>query len=51
MIVKVDSNVQVGMAGEKMQLYTEEGSQKVKWGPTSSNGADGPLSWYKVSTH
>ncbi|CAA2991953.1 beta-galactosidase 13-like [Olea europaea subsp. europaea] len=39
---------QVGMAGEKMQLYTEEGSQKVKWGPTSSNGADGPLSWYKT---
>jgi len=39
---------QVGVAGEKMQLYTEEGSRKVNWGPTTSNGADGPVTWYKT---
>ncbi|XP_042025331.1 beta-galactosidase 16-like [Salvia splendens] len=36
---------QVGLNGENMQLYTEDGSQKAKWNkfPSSSR----PLKWYK----
>ncbi|KAG8368086.1 hypothetical protein BUALT_Bualt15G0008700 [Buddleja alternifolia] len=36
----------VGVAGEKMQLYTEEGSNKAKWAPL--NGTPGPVTWYKT---
>ncbi|KAG8364406.1 hypothetical protein BUALT_Bualt19G0125500 [Buddleja alternifolia] len=37
---------QVGVNGEKMQLYTEGGSKKVKWVPY--NKAPGPVTWYKA---
>ncbi|KAK4401395.1 Beta-galactosidase 13 [Sesamum angolense] len=37
---------QVGVAGEKMQLYTEEGSKKAQW--TEFNGTPTPLTWYKA---
>ncbi|KAL0365667.1 UNVERIFIED_CONTAM: Beta-galactosidase 13 [Sesamum angustifolium] len=36
----------VGVAGEKMQLYTEEGSKKAQW--TEFNGTPTPLTWYKA---
>ncbi|XP_073027816.1 beta-galactosidase 13-like [Primulina eburnea] len=35
----------VGVAGEKMQLYSEEGSSKVQWLP--SKGPGGAVTWYK----
>ncbi|KAL0422907.1 UNVERIFIED_CONTAM: Beta-galactosidase 13 [Sesamum latifolium] len=37
---------QVGVAGEKMQLYTEEGSKKAQW--TELNGTPTPVTWYKT---
>ncbi|KAH6767256.1 glycosyl hydrolase family 35 protein [Perilla frutescens var. hirtella] len=37
---------QVGLNGEKLQLFTEEGSKKVKWTPLDSNL--GALTWYKT---
>lgn len=37
---------QAGLAGERNQVYTEEGSKKVKWNSVSKAGP--PLSWYKV---
>lgn len=37
---------QVGLSGEKMELYTEQGSKKVKWAPLDDNL--GHLTWYKV---
>ncbi|KAI3447940.1 hypothetical protein Pfo_004605 [Paulownia fortunei] len=37
---------QVGVNGEKLQLYTEEGSNKVQWVPF--NGTLGPVTWYKA---
>lgn len=40
------SILQVGVKGEKLELQTEEGSQKVKWSP--AGGAGPPLTWYKV---
>lgn len=35
----------VGLEGEKLQLFTEEGSKKVTWAPLEKNL--GPLTWYK----
>ncbi|XP_057783214.1 beta-galactosidase 13-like [Salvia miltiorrhiza] len=37
---------QVGLSGEKMELFSEQGSKKVKWGPLDGNL--GPLTWYKA---
>ncbi|KAK4477230.1 hypothetical protein RD792_016444 [Penstemon davidsonii] len=37
---------QVGVSGENMQIYTEEGLKKVKWVPY--NGTPGPVTWYKT---
>ena len=37
---------QVGVNGEKMQLFTEEGSKNIKWAPLDKNL--GPLTWYKT---
>ncbi|PIN10486.1 Beta-galactosidase [Handroanthus impetiginosus] len=37
---------QVGVNGEKIQLYTEEGSKKVRWAPF--NGTKTPVTWYKA---
>lgn len=46
---------QVGVSGEKKQLYTEEGSRNEKWLQVSSggNGAglNTPITWYKVNEH
>lgn len=39
--------IQVGVEGESLQLYTEEGSKKVKWNPASGPGT--PITWYKVT--
>ncbi|KAH6800010.1 beta-galactosidase 16, partial [Perilla frutescens var. hirtella] len=36
---------QVGLVGEKLQLYTEEGSKKAKW--SKFNSSSHPLKWYK----
>ncbi|KAL8556439.1 hypothetical protein ACS0TY_004040 [Phlomoides rotata] len=36
---------QVGVYGERMRIFTEEGSKKVKWVPYTSN--PGPITWYK----
>ncbi|GFP89048.1 beta-galactosidase 14 [Phtheirospermum japonicum] len=36
----------VGVEGEKLQLYTEEGSKKVKWVP--GNATPSPITWYKT---
>lgn len=37
---------QVGIAGENLQLFTEEGSTNVQWSPAPETGA--PLTWYKT---
>ncbi|CAA0827710.1 Beta-galactosidase 13 [Striga hermonthica] len=37
---------EVGVAGEKMQLFTEEGSKKVKW--VEANATPSPITWYKT---
>ncbi|CAI9275733.1 unnamed protein product [Lactuca saligna] len=37
----------VGIEGESLQLYTEEGSKKVKWSPASGPGT--PITWYKTN--
>ncbi|XP_052184799.1 beta-galactosidase 13-like [Diospyros lotus] len=36
----------VGMPGEKLQLFTEEGASKVNWNPAGIAGP--PLTWYKT---
>ncbi|KAJ9549053.1 hypothetical protein OSB04_021596 [Centaurea solstitialis] len=36
----------VGSEGELLELFTEEGSKKVKWGPVSGPGT--PITWYKT---
>ncbi|XP_051147165.1 beta-galactosidase 14-like [Andrographis paniculata] len=39
---------QVGLNGEAMELFTEEGSKKVQWQPLPlNNNIPQPLSWYK----
>ncbi|KAK3028490.1 hypothetical protein RJ639_040059 [Escallonia herrerae] len=37
---------QVGVAGEKLQLFTEEGSRKVQWTPLQRTAS--PVTWYKT---
>ncbi|KAG6401430.1 hypothetical protein SASPL_138287 [Salvia splendens] len=37
---------QVGVNGEKMELFSEKGSKKVEWAPLDGNL--GPLTWYKA---
>ncbi|KAL6531894.1 hypothetical protein OROMI_028257 [Orobanche minor] len=39
---------QVGVKGEHMELYTEEGSHKVKWVSLPSNATASPVTWYKA---
>ncbi|XP_019165122.1 PREDICTED: beta-galactosidase 13-like isoform X2 [Ipomoea nil] len=36
----------VGVSGEKLKLFTEEGSQKVKWKPVTN--VHPPVTWYKT---
>lgn len=38
--------MQIGLKGEKLQYFTEEGAQKAKWTP--AKGAGDYLTWYKV---
>ncbi|KAL7118537.1 hypothetical protein ACP275_02G008400 [Erythranthe tilingii] len=37
---------QVGVNGENMKIFTEEGSKKVKWSPLSETPS--PVTWYKA---
>ncbi|GFY85422.1 glycosyl hydrolase family 35 protein [Actinidia rufa] len=37
----------VGLLGEKLQVYTEDGSSKVQWSKFSSSAQ--PLTWYKTT--
>ncbi|KAD7478906.1 hypothetical protein R6Q59_005280 [Mikania micrantha] len=37
----------VGVEGESLQLFTEEGSKKVKWAPAGGPGT--PITWYKTN--
>ncbi|KAK6938378.1 D-galactoside/L-rhamnose binding SUEL lectin domain [Dillenia turbinata] len=37
---------QVGMLGEKLEIYTEEGTNKVYWGRLSTTNK--PITWYKT---
>ncbi|KAK1370335.1 Beta-galactosidase [Heracleum sosnowskyi] len=37
---------QVGVGGEKLQLFTEEGAARVKW--TADTGLGTPVTWYKA---
>ncbi|KAK1422984.1 hypothetical protein QVD17_18277 [Tagetes erecta] len=39
-------NHKVGVEGESLRLFTEEGSKKVKWTPASGPGT--PITWYKT---
>ncbi|XP_072999265.1 beta-galactosidase 7-like isoform X1 [Typha latifolia] len=39
---------QVGLVGEKKQIYSQEGSEKVEW-RSSENSISQPLVWYKVN--
>ncbi|VFQ78401.1 unnamed protein product [Cuscuta campestris] len=36
----------VGVAGEKLQIFTEEGAEKVRWSPLTND--HGPMTWYKT---
>lgn len=38
--------LQVGLLGEKLQIYMDQGSNRVQWRNFSSAG--NPLTWYKV---
>lgn len=38
--------LKAGLEGEKKEVYTEQGSKKVKW---VKNGERKPLTWYKVT--
>ncbi|KAK9291537.1 hypothetical protein L1049_019485 [Liquidambar formosana] len=38
---------QVGLLGEKLQIYTDSGSSKLKWSTFGSSGHQ-PLKWYKT---
>lgn len=40
---------QVGVNGENMEIYTEEGSNKVEWAPLPSNVTSSPVTWYKAN--
>lgn len=42
------STLQVGLEGEKLRIFSEEGVKKVKW--SSAMGTQ-PITWYKVSTN
>lgn len=44
---KLGSNLQVGLEGERKQVFSEEGSKNVLWAP-APNGNGGALTWYKV---
>ncbi|GAB2291951.1 hypothetical protein Dimus_026201 [Dionaea muscipula] len=37
----------IGLEGETLQYYTEEGAKKAKWGP-ANKGQGSPLAWYKA---
>ncbi|GER50249.1 beta-galactosidase [Striga asiatica] len=45
-ILAMTVGLPVGVEGEKMQLFTEEGSKKVKW--ASANASPSPITWYKT---
>uniref|UniRef100_M1A6P4 Beta-galactosidase n=1 Tax=Solanum tuberosum TaxID=4113 RepID=M1A6P4_SOLTU len=38
---------EVGVSGEKEQVFTEEGAKKVKWTPVTGT-PPGPVTWYKT---
>ncbi|CAL5384877.1 unnamed protein product [Camellia sinensis] len=38
---------QVGLLGEKLQVYTKDGSSKVQW--STYNSSSQPLTWYKTT--
>ncbi|CAL5402278.1 unnamed protein product [Camellia sinensis] len=38
---------EVGIKGEKLEVFTEEGSSKVQWSP-AKGGAGPPMTWYKT---
>jgi hypothetical protein len=38
--------LQIGLKGEKLNIFTEEGSKKVEW--KDAKGPASTLSWYKV---
>lgn len=44
---------QVGLTGERLQYFTEEGSSKVGWKKLNEGGnlggVNAPLTWYKVT--
>lgn len=46
LIIWAVAGIKVGVNGEKMQLFTEEGSKRAKWAPLDTNL--GPVTWYKV---
>ncbi|KAI8025515.1 Beta-galactosidase 13 [Camellia lanceoleosa] len=39
---------EVGIKGEKLQVYTEEGLSKVKWSQAKESGIGPPVTWYKT---
>jgi hypothetical protein len=39
--------MQIGLQGETLQIYTEQGSSQVQWKKFSNAG--NPLTWYKVT--
>lgn len=46
-IILTNQFMKVGLLGEKLQVYTEDGSSKVQWSTYKSSSQ--PLTWYKVS--
>ncbi|XP_057859557.2 beta-galactosidase [Cryptomeria japonica] len=42
---------QVGLGGEKLELYTESGSKNVNWSFTSQPPSNQPMTWYKTRIH
>ena len=48
LLIPSNKSMKVGLTGEKLNIYTSSGSQRVRWGELGSHGR-GPLTWYKVS--
>ncbi|KAL3641243.1 Beta-galactosidase 16 [Castilleja foliolosa] len=45
-LTNYQSGYQVGLLGERLEIYTDEGSNKVKWNNFGSSSK--PLKWYKT---
>lgn len=45
--ILLTKTMQIGLVGEMLEIYTQEGLQKVDW-RTVGSSTNKPLTWYKV---